>query len=535
MDGGIGTDTVVAFQFNTGFGSRNGDLGDAIFKNIERLEVGANITFAAISQLNAFGTITGGNSNGLIMFDVRSGAGGMIDFSEKLHTSTEEAWLRCYGATSAVDLTGTNGNDTLTGSVFNDTLSGGAGDDYLGGADFSAGASGKDMLHGGTGSDTYYIDSTDRLFDLVGPDGGIDTVISITSCDLANSRKFVGEFENLSLNGQLGAENPNIHGYGNSLDNVITGNDGNNLLDGRAGSDRLIGGDGNDRYFVDSVGDIVEESQFKNRGRDTVTASVSFDLGNSGQALGFVENLVLLGNENLDAYGNEYSNRLTGNAGNNVLDGRGGRDVMKGLGGNDSYYIDQGDDKVIEADHGGIDRVFTSVTFRLGAQSIEVLTLAGDANIGGVGNSLDNFIFGNGADNFLAGKEGVDTLHGGEGNDSIAGGAGADFINGEGGSDTFHLVSLADSGVGEGDMDRIQNFETGDRINVAKIDASGSQEGDQVFVLDNDGSFSEGEIRQTVQGPNILVEFNTDGDQDAEMAILLTSRAVFLQLTDFVL
>ncbi len=65
---------------------------------------------------------------------------------------------------------------------------------------------------------------------------------------------------------------------------------------------------------------------------------------------------------------------------------------MKGLGATTANYIDQGDDKVIEADHGGIDRVFTSVTFRLGAQSIEVLTLAGDANIGGVGNSLIKFI-----------------------------------------------------------------------------------------------------------------------------------------------
>lgn len=44
--------------------------------------------------------------------------------------------------------------------------------------------------------------------------------------------------------------NEDIHGAGNSLDNVLIGNRGNNNLDGWKGNDILMGGAGNDRYVI---------------------------------------------------------------------------------------------------------------------------------------------------------------------------------------------------------------------------------------------------------------------------------------------
>jgi hypothetical protein len=67
------------------------------------------------------------------------------------------------------------------------------------------------------------------------------------------------------------------------------------------------------------------------------------------------------------------------------------------------------------------------------------------------------------------------------------------------------------------------------------IDASTTLAGDQAFVLDSDGSFSEGEIRQTVEGPNVLIEFNADTDASSEMSILLASRGTFITSADIVL
>lgn len=535
IDGGAGLDTAVAYQFTSGFGSRLGDLGDATFLNVEKLSSGPNITFATVAQLNSFATITGGNSDKLIQFDVKSGAGGVIDFSTKIKLANEHIWLRAYGATSAVNVTGTARDDTFTGSAYNDTLSGGDGSDYLGGADFVSGPNGKDTLIGGAGSDIYYVDATDRVIDLVDPAGGVDTIISTTTCDLGNTARFNGDVENLTLNGYLGAEHPNINGFGNNLDNVITGNGGNNYLDGRLGADHLIGRGGNDTFLVDSLGDIVEENMLSNEGTDRVLSWVDFDLGDPFRSIGFVENLTLQGTESIGAFGNDLDNRLTGNSGDNTLDGRYGRDVMMGLGGNDTYYVDATWDRVVEADGGGIDTVYAYASFSIAFQFVENLMLSGEDPMNGIGNQLNNGIVGNGANNVIRGGGGDDTIYGGDGYDTIYGGVGREFMYGESGNDVFVFTGTADSGTTFSTADQIFEFVSGDRIHVRLIDASTTLAGDQAFVLDSDGSFSEGEIRQTVEGPNVLIEFNADTDALSEMSILLASRGTFITSADIVL
>ena len=56
-------------------------------------------------------------------------------------------------------------------------------------------------------------------------------------------------------------------------------------------------------------------------GIDTVYASISWNLAESGHVKGQVENLTLTGSDNIDGTGNDLDNVLTGNAGNNTLDG----------------------------------------------------------------------------------------------------------------------------------------------------------------------------------------------------------------------
>ncbi|MBL6454365.1 hypothetical protein JMJ55_03450 [Belnapia sp. T6] len=143
-------------------------------------------------------------------------------------------------------LTGSHGSDSLAGGWNQDLLKGGAGDDSLdggvgtdrlfGGAgdDSLDGGAGDDLLLGGMGNDTYRIDS---LADLIIEAGGIDTVIA----DLAGQAyRLPKTIENLILAGTA------THGFGNALDNALTGDAGANWLIGEAGADTLDGGGGAD-------------------------------------------------------------------------------------------------------------------------------------------------------------------------------------------------------------------------------------------------------------------------------------------------
>ncbi len=137
---------------------------------------------------------------------------------------------------------------------------------------------------------------------------------------------------------------------------------------------------------------------------------------------------------------------------------------MSGGAGNDTYYVDNLLDVVSEtkddgSDAGGVDRVFSTVDYTLGA-FIENLNLDGAGNISGIGNSLQNNIYGNGGDNFLSGMNGNDKIKGGAGNDTISGGKGNDILEGGAGADSFVFLSAVANGT-----DHITDFEHGvDRL-----------------------------------------------------------------------
>lgn len=158
-------------------------------------------------------------------------------------------------------ITGSQVNDTINGNLGSDVLIGGAGDDELNGG------SGDDFMFGGSGNDSYFVDSAGDIAAevLVGADpGGVDRVVSTVNHTLS------GFIENLVLKGG-GA----IQGFGNGLDNEITGSDIGNTLRGLGGNDRLVGGGGVDVLIGGAGNDtyvfrFASESSAGAANRDTI-------------------------------------------------------------------------------------------------------------------------------------------------------------------------------------------------------------------------------------------------------------------------
>ncbi|MDH4563126.1 hypothetical protein E8F06_19175 [Pseudomonas sp. BN411] len=259
---------------------------------------------------------------------------------------------------------------------------------------------------------------------------------------------------------------------GAAMNDHLVGGAGDDVLNGGIGFDRMLGGDGSDIYYVDSVFDIVNETNAvaATGGTDTVysslgaytlganvenlrllaagaangtgnalantlfagagnnildggagadtasylyaTAAVTASLAvTTAQATGGSGSDTLLNVENLT--GSNFNDTLTGNAGANTLNGGLGVDVLIGGDGSDIYFVDNAGDVVSEtnavAATGGTDTVYSSLgAYTLGA-NVEHLRLLAAGAANGTGNALANTLFAGAGNNVLDGGAGADT------------------------------------------------------------------------------------------------------------------------------
>lgn len=199
-----------------------------------------------------------------------------------------------------------------------------------------------------TGDDVYSLPGTNApgtFFATIWDAGGIDTIsaedvtVGVT-IDLRSATLKVEEggggflsqasgiFGGFTI--ARGAQIENATG-GSAADRLI-GNEAANVLNGAAGEDTMAGLAGDDTYVVDNVRDIVIEEV--GHGNDTIRSSVAYQLPSN------VENLTLVGTNQISGKGNNGDNYLIGNGVNNVLNGGYGDDYLDGSTGFDTAVFE---------------------------------------------------------------------------------------------------------------------------------------------------------------------------------------------------
>ena len=419
MDGGEGIDTADYSWANSmirvsllATGVQDTNVGLDRLTGFENL-IGGSLHDVLEGDGNA-NILDGGAGNDLLISrggaDTLIGGSGMDTGSFEGNAQGVNLAIRHFD--SIETLIGTDHADRLLGSNGDDVLHGGEGDDRLDGGD------GTDGLYGGSGNDRYVAREGTRIHEQ--SDGGTDVVISFAEETLLSRH-----VENLTLaHGALGGRGNESDNriVGNAEDNALSGGIGDDILDGGDGADLLRGGAGNDVYMDGGDAEIIEAA---GGGTDTMRSTSNHTLA------AHVERLVLV--SGFEGIGNSLANVIEGNAGGNLIDGRGGADIMRGRAGDDEYRIDGESDRVQESANGGLDRVRSSISYRL-TDHVEELILVGDAREA-IGNGLDNKLVGNGEANRLDGGLGEDRMFGRGGDDL--------YIVGEGDV----VVELAGEGV----------------------------------------------------------------------------------------
>lgn len=267
---------------------------------------------------------------------------------------------------------------------------------------------------------------------------------------------------------------------GGSAADILSGGDGTDVIQGGGGADRLTGGSGADVFAYVIANDSTNEARdsildfqsgvdrldltalsptqitFTRDGDATIVSGISSSGSFSISVLGSIamEDLILTrvsptdGADTLraddaggDLRGLGGDDLLAGGAGRDRIDGGSGADTMIGGPGDDIYFVDNANDRILEASNDGYDVVYSAIDFSLEA-GIEDAFLTGNNSIGMLGNGLNNRIEGNSASNLL---------RGGAGDDVLTGGLGGDVLDGGTGSDRFIYTSIDDSPSGNPD------------------------------------------------------------------------------------
>lgn len=358
-----------------------------------------------------------------------------VDYSLVGTTFQSISELRATSGTAPINLTGTNSYEALLGNDGPNRINGGV--PVLSG--------GRDRLQGSGGNDTYIVyGSNNRVLEDAGQgddvvlfafDPGSSSPDTRYSLNDVRSQDYHAEVETLAMADAASTRGSYLDG--NAFAQTLIGNAGANTLVGNGGLDTLIGLGGDDVYMLDGRDmDVIVEAV--GGGIDTANVSSGYVLPAGAE----VEILNLSGFGFGNVTGNEFSQRITGTGGADIINGFGGSDTMIGQTGDDRYLVRGSGDQVIEVNGGGTDTVFTTVSYNLGVNEVEVLSTVTNADttpIDLIGNFATQTVVGNYGNNVLnGGSGGLDTLIGLRGNDLYAVGDGRTVVieNADEGSDT---------------------------------------------------------------------------------------------------
>jgi hypothetical protein len=253
-------------------------------------------------------------------------------------------------------LTGT-ANINGTGNTNANIIRGNSGNNILDGKGVTTYMGSNEQLIGGAGNDTYIVSGSFYTTITENLNEGTDTVqyFSVDSFGPFGNYTLGDNLENLTLTGTTG-----ISGYGNTLNNVITGNSGNNFLDGGVG--------------VDTV-------NYSN-----ATAAVTVNLS-TNSATGGGGSDTLFNFENV--IGSNFNDTLIGSSGNNTLTGSRGKDALTGGLGSDRFDYKTLTNSLLGSTNNSFD-VITDFNASTGNDLFLVTTArAGFTNAGAVA-TLDN-------------------------------------------------------------------------------------------------------------------------------------------------
>jgi hypothetical protein len=407
----------------------------------------------------------------------------------------------------------------------------------------------------GDGTDNT-INGTPQADTFVVSQGGNDTVNGLAGDDIFYFGAALTADDN--VNGGLGVDTIVLQGdysAGLVLDSSVTQIENISML---AGTNVNYGDPGTNLYDYDLT---IDDANF----------GAGIQVRINGAALLAGEDFTFDGSAETDAkfviYGGRGTDDLTGGDGNDVFFfAEGGRfaagDTVDGGAGYDGLFL-----------RGNYTVDFTQAGYAGALQNVENLTVSSasdlryargggtefdysitwDGDLLGAGQTMtingstltseESLIF-NGADetdgNFrLFGGGGNDVLTGGSGSDLIFGGLRGDTLTGGLGNDTFRYDSVLESNSTE--RDGIQDFNSGDVIDLSRIDADVTLAGDQAFNFIGSAAFGNhaGELRFeniSLGGPIWLVQGDTDGNGVSDFEVVLViSPADPITSSDFIL
>ena len=363
-----------------------------------------------------------------------------------------------------------------------------------------------------------YLNLTDRPDDLAYEDNVLATGPSPAIADAANPQiatlnRITGSAVADTLAGAAVAD----FIVGGAGSDWLSGNGGNDVISSGAGRDYVSGGSGSDYFMYASVAetgigassDLITD--FK-AGIDKIYLAALQDL----PALAADDHWHFVGKKYFTGEALEIRTYVSGS--NTIvafdLDGDMKTDMEIELSGNLSLTAG---DFLITATAPD-----TAETASFSAAT-PVATITGTAG----GNVLN----GTAAGETIHGLAGGDVINGGGGDDVIVGGTGKDMMTGGAGHDRFVFEFAANSALGGGYRDVIQDFTHGqDVIDVSAIDANAGTAAHDVFSWIGTSNFSgiAGQLRYQVVGAYTIVSGDTNGDKVADFEIGVAGNLALL-------